>query len=200
MINVLTGRFWCEIPNCNCHADRENYESTLYESIFKLVAALANQYKKTCRDNTEDLMQRCFERIHQNLHQFDPELGFQFSTWAWHVSENVLRKEAKKTVRYNKAFVDFEPVHETAIDQRINGDFVGVDIVAARRELCRLYPRWRDVIERMLGTEGGELPNNLVVAELARTTHRRYNQVHIFLTRIVRPFFYERFNQIRGNR
>jgi hypothetical protein len=52
------------------------------------------------------------------------------------------------------------------------------------------YPKWNDVLNAMFGKKGEHLSCTFSVSDVARMTGRRYNTVHLFVTKVVRPLFH----------
>jgi len=188
----LTKQFECQMPGCPCQEASKYFAEVLYESIHRMVVAIARSYSITCIEKVEDLSQRCFERIQEKLCRFDPKKG-QFTTWAWTVSANVLKREHKRNCRYNKIFLPLEEKFEETIPGNSAEPFLRTDMMECVNLLRIRNPKWRDVLDVMFGKPGDPLPCSLSVTEIAKETNRPYNQVHLFLTRTIRPFFKTRF-------
>jgi hypothetical protein len=189
LIAALTGRFKCEIPGCPCHEAAKHYEDAFHESIYKLVEFFISIFcSHATAEERKDLSQQCLIRLTRKLSYFDPDRGVKFSTWAGTVISNILRYEYKIALRRYKIFGNIDYSHETIADKKTE-PFLRADIIAATGQLRSSYPKWRDVFDAVFGRPGYPLPPKFSVTEVARVTGRRYNEVHVFLTKTVRPFF-----------
>jgi RNA polymerase sigma factor (sigma-70 family) len=187
LVAVITNRFKCEIPGCPCHAARLHYDNALHDSTYKLVYSLVGRSCYGSPDERKELSQICFERILENLDSFDRAKG-SFLTWAGTVTKNILRHEYKKRGRRERVFSPLEPSHE-AIARPSSELCLRSDIISAAEKIRDLYPKWNDVFDVIFGKQDHFMPDDFSVTEVAKATRRRYNEVHVFLARIVRPFF-----------
>jgi RNA polymerase sigma factor (sigma-70 family) len=192
MVGVITGKFKCDIPGCPCHEASKHYLDELQTSVANLMFHLARKYHPTCGEEIEDLSQRCFERVFSKLDRFDPSRGVEFITWAYRVAENVLRREHKRTYRRKKIFRTTDDQDQNLLEQisaNSGEPLLRADLIFCVRQLRTKYPKWNDVIDALFGKKEEPLSCTFSVSEVARTTKRRYNQVHHFVTKIVRPLF-----------
>jgi len=187
LVEVMTNRFRCEIPGCPCHAARLHYDNALHDSTYKLVYSLVGRSCFGSPDDRKDLAQAVFQRIIKNLHLYDRAKG-AFLTWAGTVTKNILRHEYKKKNRCDRVFSPLEPSHE-AIARPSSELCLRSDIISAVKEIRDLYPKWNDVFNVIFGKRDHFMPDDFSVTDVAKATRRRYNEVHVFLARIVRPFF-----------
>ena len=187
LIDVMTGKFRCEIPGCPCIEASKYYADALHDSIYKMVFFFIGQFcSRSSPEVQKDLSQQCLVRIMKNLGRFDPSIA-KFSTWAGTVTINVLRHEYKKELRYNNVF-DLMAVAREGISASEEPSLRS-DIVSAISTIRDLNPKWHKVLDAMFGKPGYPLARNFSVTEVARVTGLRYNEVHVFLTKTVRPFF-----------
>ena len=194
IIRVMTEKFVCKIPNCPCNKVRGEYGNVLYDSICKMVFKLARRYSVTCpHDEINDLSQICHLRIIRMLHHFDAKRG-EFTTWAWRLCENTLRRHYKCQKRGLGSFDSLEEQHEN-IGKCDHTNSLTRDIIATVEELKRLHPAWKKVLGIMFNEKGGDatLPRKIVVADVARMSGCEYNKVSHFYNHVVCPFFIERF-------
>jgi hypothetical protein len=194
IVQVMTERFVCKVPDCPCHKIRGEYGNALHDSIYKMVFKLARRYSVTCPDDEiNDLSQMCHLRIIKMLHHFDSERG-EFTTWAWRLCENTLRRHYKCSMRGAGSFDSLEEQHEN-IGKCDHSNSLMHDILSTVAELKRRHPSWAKVISIMFNEKGGDavLPNKIVVADVARLSGCQYNKVSHFYNHVVCPFFKERF-------
>jgi hypothetical protein len=193
-VAILSGKFVCEDKNCKCHKSSAYIGDAFYESINKLVWKLANKYAITCKlDDVKDLGGICFNRIVKMLHKYDPK--YEFSTWVWTVCENILRHQCEKTKRYIDVF---QPVDDDTnlIGKKEGDSFLFAEMVSAIDDLKEEFPAWEGFLTALFGNtkEAGYcMPDAVCIAKSARVAGRSYNEVHLFMKEVVRPFFSERF-------
>lgn len=197
LISVMTGKFECQEKNCRCHEATPYYGNAFFDSITKLVWMLANKYSISCPlTDVSDLSEICLDRILKNLHKYDPQ--WAVSTWVWRVCQNILNREYEQNRRSVEIFDTLDGTHDYGKTDR--DAFIARDMTAAIRQLRAENPKWENVLLAMFGDVDAKdycMPDRLCVAEVVRKTRRQYNDVHLFVKNVVRPFFAKRF-QVNG--
>jgi len=194
---VLSGKFVCTDKKCLCHQAEVHFADVFYSSISNLVFLLANKYSTSCIGDVKDLSQICMKRIIQNLHMYNPE--FAVSTFVWHVCKNILNREVKETSHHRSVFEDVPLDDHIDIGKRDEYSFLSLEISDAVREIRREHPSWEDVLVAIFGDVDSEInciPDDFCVARVAKKTHRRYNEIQLFVKTVVRPFFVQRFKNM----
>jgi len=190
---VIGGNRVCRDPDCPCHQAEKHYGDIFYDSVVELVWQIAYKFHTACYPyEVKDLCSICLARIFKKIHQYDPK--WAVSTWVWHVSTNALNSE---TEPMRNAAGIMVPMVDGMDAPLVESDpFLASEIRLAAHELLESYPEWEDVLLTIfsgMDNPNQFLPDRLCVSKIAEATNRKYNDVYMFVKKVIRPFFINRF-------
>lgn len=168
----------------------DNLGEMLFESIRKMIYGLAHKYVWAFPSETvDDLANSCFYRIMDKLKLYDPECS-RFTTWSYCVAQSVLNKKYQKQRRSNEIFCEADPEIDIEDDKPVRDGINEKQVAAFVLDFIKDFPEHSDILLAMFGDPEGpafEVPNSFNMAEVARCTGLKYNEVRYFYARKIRP-------------